>query len=80
MVIAAAALLGLATYAVAAREAGSVATYTGCLKNGKHEFTDPGAVVLRCKNEFLQGSARWFFLKFTAIQVARVSNAPLAVP
>ena len=28
-------LLGLATYALAAREAESVASYTGCLKNGK---------------------------------------------
>jgi hypothetical protein len=43
---AAIALLGLAAYAVAARTAGTVASYTGCLKNGKLESLAVGEAPL----------------------------------
>jgi hypothetical protein len=38
--------LGLATYAVAAREGGTIASYTGCLKNGKLESVPVGDTPL----------------------------------
>jgi hypothetical protein len=46
-----------------------------------HEFTDPGAAVLRCKDDGSgPGPARWNFLKITAIRVATLTNAPLTLP
>jgi hypothetical protein len=46
-----------------------------------HEFTEPGAAVLKCKDDGSgPGPAQWNFLKITAIRVATLTNAPLTLP